>query len=519
MGPRKQSGIVLLMLAIVVALALSSLYFRSISIEDVKFEEMEQTQKALGDAKQALIKYAVMHASNGVDPGIGNGGLVEYGHLPCPYITDAVGVTDDGRQEGTCTGTYQNTIGLLPWYSMQTEIFRDGSGNCLWYVLSGNYKHNPSAGMINPDTIGAMQIADAGNNVIIGNNAEDRPVAIVIAPGHALDLTGAADQLRVEMPGAGEPGLACGTDGTQSAQFLDTNGVTDNATLNGADHTPDVFINADLNSLDPEAAVPYNDQIVMITRDDIWDAVYQTDIQDRLVELTQGLAECLAAYANHAANGDRRLPWPAPLDADDYRDVGDYDDVDGAAQGYAGRYPYFVNDSNTEITLAVAPDFMDTPGLCDNLVGGAVDLSDTASLHYRLYENWKDHFFYALSKTYEPDGGAGEATCGNCVSVNGVDYAAVVFFAGRADDGLGQTRVYEQDSMGTEVCDDKSDVTNYLENGNGTLFPDAAGNAAFNGAAGVPVPSAQAEDVRFCITNEAVTVSPAPKVTLNVVAC
>jgi len=131
---RSQSGIALLMLVIVIVLAVSGLYFSSISLNAIKNDEMQQTRKALADAKQGLIDYAVMHASvNGAGNGMGGGDPGEYGYLPCPYI-DA----GDGNQNANCGNRHVNSIGLLPWATIETDTFRDASGNCLWYAVSGS---------------------------------------------------------------------------------------------------------------------------------------------------------------------------------------------------------------------------------------------------------------------------------------------------------------------------------------------------------------------------------------------
>jgi len=485
---RSQSGIALLMLVIVIVLVMSSFYFNSISLNEIKNDEMVQTRKALADAKQGLIDYAVMHASvNGADNGIGRGDPGEYGYLPCPYIDAA-----DGNQNANCGNRHVNTIGLLPWATMQTDILRDGSGNCLWYAVSGSYKNWQFSGLLNQDSPGMLQVVDEANNIVIGNNIEDRPVAMIIAPGHAL-----AGQLRVN-----NPALACGTDGTQLAQYLDSNGVTDNATLNGAIHVPDAFIHARLASDPDDDTDDYNDQFVLVTRDEIWQAVYRTDIDNRFAELTEAIAQCLANYANEPNNEGRKLPTPAPLDLATYRDEIEYDDdslADAAAAGYVGRIPWDVDDSNTGNTLAgaVIDDIFDDPDLCENIdlpstaIVEDIDLNDVDDMHRKLFMNWKDHFFYALSENYKPENVplGGYVGCGNCVDIAGTEYAAIVFFSGQAEGG--QTRVFDD----IAATDDKATVGNYLENGNDAVFAVASGDDTFFASA--------TGDIMFCVTDAA----------------
>jgi type II secretory pathway pseudopilin PulG len=477
---RKQSGVTLLVLAIIIAFTTSIYYFQSISIIDIEIENAEQTRAALKQAKQALINYAVMHG-NAVDA-IGNGDPGEYGYLPCPYQNDAVGLNDDGAQEAVCDATHVNSIGLFPWVSMETNVLRDGDGNCLWYVVSGGYKNSPGSGLINEDTNGAARIVDSGNNIIVGNDPADRVVALVIAPGKPL-----AAQVRPY-----NDDLACGHDGSNPAAYLEGNGVTDNSALQGLAFATDSFISADLASDDADVAVPYNDWIITITREEIWQAVSAANLETDLQNVTHALARCMETYA--ASNPQGRLPWPAPLAADDYRDETDYDDVAVAAQGYAGRLPLTVDDSNAAIAIAASDSFLDDAvagGLCTAVdIGGGiiVDFSNPLDKYRNLLINWKDHFFYVVSKSFEPDAAA-YTGCGDCITVDGIQRAALVMFSGSPL--AGQSRVYD-DLLGT---DDKADVSNYIEP-NDANFPDATGNGNYQ--------LATQNDIMYCFN----TVNP-----------
>lgn len=488
---KRESGIALLILVVIVILTFSTVYLTSVSVTGIRIDEAEQTRKALNEARRAIIDYAAMHAS-----GAGNGDPGEYAYLPCPYIVNG----NDGAQEGLgCGAAHQNAIGLLPWVSLGIDALRDASGNCLWYAVSGSYKNDTHPGMINPDSNGMLQVADEDGNIILGNALDERAVAIVFAPGDPVN-----GQNRVY-----DPTLLCGSNGAQVAEFLDDNAsvvppalLVDNSDVTAVDHNPDAFLHATV-TMDPDIVNAWNDQFVVITRDDIWQRVYETNIQQELRTLTQAMAECLAAYAGHGNNTGRKLPWPAPLAAGDYRDNNDYGDVNNAALGYTGRLPIDVSDSNAESGIGgvIASVYFNTPGLCTNLVGNTVDLTDANGLYRNLYENYKDHFFYALSDVYEPDAGGVYTNCAtagsNCVTVNDgavTEYAAIVIFGGRA--GAGQPRVY--DDLGAN--DDKLDANSYLESGNG--IDNAAQIMAGTVNFGIgPDPVNTSDDIMYCLTD------------------
>ena len=90
--------------------------------------------------------------------------------------------------------------------------------------------------------------------------------------------------------------------------------------------------------------------------------------------------------------------------------------------------------------------------------GMFIDLNTSLSEYRKLWNNWKDHFFYILSKGYEP-AITGPSTCassGACITVNATEYAAAVIFSGSRLDGI--TR------------NDKSAVADYLEDGKDIIF-------------------------------------------------
>ena len=471
-GKKKQNGIALLVLVIAIALTLSTYYFSSISVVDIKIDNLEKTRVALKQAKQALINYAITHVD-----GNGSGVAGEYGYLPCP---DSSAASTEGNQDPSCGVFFKNRLGYLPWKSLDLPVLKDGAGSCLWYAVSGSYKgenieeplknyfkHN--TGLINEDTNGLFQVVGGADGI----------VAVIFAPGAPL-----AGQARVV-----DVNTQCGENYGNQIAYLEGDGVTDNSNVPDVVDSPDQFIHATLTS-DAEAT-PYNDSFVTISQEEIWQAIMRrSDLNERLHDITEALTMCLAQYANN--NTNKRFPWPAlmNLDGDDYRMMDSYQDKLGAPQNYAGRFPFYLDDSNVALGLA-ASNIVDM-GFCSNLIvtsGVTVDLETAGSEHRILLNNWKDHFFYAVSKDYALPNDVWEG-CGDCVSVDGADYSAIVFFSGSPYADLTQLR----------DNGDKPDATNYLENDNAGLFPDMSGFALYKSTNTDPDIS---NDIVFCAESTA----------------
>jgi hypothetical protein len=441
-----------------------------VSIEQLRSEQALETQVALSRAKQALLDYAVTYED--ANPG-------EYGFLPCPDYRP--GGFAEGGSDSPCGNTNVNIVGLFPWASVETGILKSGSGECLWYAVSGEYKRPPQTEMLNEDTNGGLRLYRAdGVSIKQGADAEDRVVAVIIDPSNVL-------------PGQSrsfDDSSLCGLDYSPE-QYLEGNGTYNNGQLSGAAFAIDDFIESGVGTDElPTPYNPYNDSIITITRDELWSAILsRRDFignpgdASAMRRLTRALAECIAAYGN--ASGNRKLPRPAAIDfggAADYRDNDNYDDT--VAASYLGRYPYKVDDS--EVALAgyaanPADDVLFNTGACNALAvtAGLPDLDlQTAGAEGRLtWKNWKDHFFYAVSSFYAPANAAdtGVPSCDgtNCIQVGGTEYAAVILYAGS------RTGTQRRNEPIADGVDDKNTRLNYIEvnspvgNGTGDYTPTA----------------------------------------------
>ena len=519
-GSRNQGGIALLTFVILVALAAITYYFATISPVELKIDRQQQTRLILKQAKQALIAHAITHADQPGDAG-------EFGDLPCPDFQLTLPPFGEGVADGgACGGNLVVTTGYLPWRSLGIDALKDSSGTCLYYAVSPSYKITNNVVMLNEDTNGMIQIVDSTGAVITGATADERPVAVVLAAGAAL-----ANQNR--MP---NDTSICGEDYSNASAYLDSYGTIDNSIATTADNEIKKFISASPGS--ENKPQPVNDQLITISRADIWRAVLKRkDFQIEMNNLTQAIALCLVEYA--ADNTGRRLPWPAPLDLTaagaDYKDNDSYDDAAATDSLYAGRVPYTIDDSTiassakdpstgSAITTLFGPA---APSACKDLTvtvqlpgSGTihVDLTDLSSKYGKLWQNWKDHFFYAISKVYQPVSGVStESQCyppllptlNSCIKVAGVPYAGIVFYSGSRLSGQSRDA-----PIAVGDNDDKAVISNYLENGNDGIFPGATGTQADTYNTNGPDPTIE-NDVMWCIKNAPASTTPPSKLTVT----
>lgn len=484
-GKKKQQGLALLVLVVIAFLAISTYYFSSISMVEIQADKVEKTQAVLKRAKQALLAYAV---TKWYEPGEGG----KIGKLPCPdYNSNGV----DGEQDGNCGNAYANAIGYFPWRTLGMEITKDSSGACLLYAVSPAYKTSPAAAL-NPDSYGQFRTVDNAGATVQGVSPEDRPVAVIIAPESTLP-----GQARENAPA-----VICGSYYGNNlfdltAAYLDNNGVTNNAAIDpGTDNVIENFVAMYAGS--DEANNPLNDRLITISHRELWDAMQDTitsaAFDTRMKNLTEAIALCFAKYGD---NNNEYLPMPAVLDLNggEYRKNSDYDDNGNFNSRFAGRLPYNVSQANAEIGNGDANNIFSN-AYCDGLdlpstaaveaINFSNDLGSDLGEYFDLWSNWKDHFFYAISKDHKPDNSGSSASCsGDCIEVGGSTYAGVVFFSGLKQ--AGQSRYAPPFE-----ADDKDDVANYLENNNAADFPDNGGDAHYDIVGG------GSNDIMFCIKSD-----------------
>jgi type II secretory pathway pseudopilin PulG len=453
-GRGKQHGAVLMIMLVILIVGIAAILVNSLSSATLKNARQKNTADALAQAKDALIGFAITYSDT-------HSGQV-FGYLPCP---DKAGGNPEGSAELSCGLQNVSVIGRLPWKTLDLSTLRDGDGECLWYAVSGTYKDNPPTGLMNWDTEGQFQAFAAAGTPLTNQN---QVVAVIFAPGAPL-----SGQNR--RPDGTAP--ICGGNYT-TINYLDSDATigADNAALSSTTSPP--AANASSQFFTAGATTNINDQMIFITKQDIWNVVQKrTDFQNTLKLLTQRVAECLANYGKHNNSNinDKSLPRPAPLGPFDYSVNTNY--VDSATL-YAGRVPYNVGTSKTTTVNSIL-----SPYYLLQSDGANCPIPANWAAIYPWWNNWKDHLFYAIGLTFKPSSST-TLPCGTCLSINGLgQYAGVVIFAEQRLSALNQTRA------------DKSVIAGYLEGNNASNFPVAIGGENYQTA---PV-SSTFNDVLYCI--------------------
>ena len=473
--PAHQRGLALLILLGIIGLGVIFALVTGLSrtTSALAQDRAQKTNSALAQAKAALIAYAVTYKDTHDDPG--SSSYTVPGYLPCPETA-----TPEGQAAGSCGAALVSVIGKLPWKTLGLEALKDGSGECLWYAVSGTYKNNPNgvsgstttSNMMNWDTNGQLKVMDTnGSTVLAGSTADTNAVAVIFAPGAPL-----SGQDRT--PAAGT--TSCRGNYTAAA-YLETANSINNSTL----VTPSSPANvADTSTfIAGTESTTFNDKLVYITRADIWNAIKKrADFNNYLRAMTRRAAECTAMFGNQNSIGsDHRLPWASNLSLSatsvpTYAVNARYNDASSAE---AGRLSFRVDTSRTTTTNAIS-GFISDYG-----TNGAYIYTNSSYCSYTAdqkvwYDNWKDQLFVALGWNFRPgtswwlSGG-----CPTCLTINGSgNYAAVVIFAGdKLTDAAGL--VTQPRSLAT----DKGSIANYLEGRNSSNYPNNSGNGNYQAAA------------------------------------
>ena len=460
----RQKGAALLLMMLVVLVSITAILVSSINNSEARIRKGVATRDSLAQARQALLDFAAVQQD--LVPG-------SPAQLPCPDIDDTGATIEGEAHTGACGAAGVSVIGRLPWRTLGVEALRDASSECLWYAVSGSWKlaTGNSAELINPDSNGQLQLWSLETSgLVVGTTPDSRPVAIVFAANAPLDGQ------RRAAPAAGEfcdPGFS-------ADDFLDADaglGIS-NAVLSGSPDAVDAFAVAE------RFMETHNDRAAFITRSDLERAITgRYDFDARMRALGLAVTRCVADYAQKNPGGanDRRLPWPAPLSMADYRLSANYDDVDIGS--LSGRLANAVDTSNA-LTGNTTTDLLTG---CDT-----VAVPEWNAETQRLWQNWKDHFFYAVAESHAPAAGT-PSTCGSCLTVNGSgQYAAVVIFGNSRLPAAAQSR-----NAPPMDSDDRSNPSNYLEGGNAAFFPLPSGTADFSSQA----TSNTFNDRLFCIDN------------------
>lgn len=200
--PADERGMVLVLFAVLLALGALYLIVGQLDSVQLRSRQDQRTAAALVQAKEALLAYATTYRDTHADE--------VPGYLPCPDVDG------DGSADAlVCGGMDQVVVGLLPYKQLGLADFRDRSGTCFWYVVSGTFKAAAAKPTpLNWDTQGQLAILDgAGNTAVAPEDAQGGAAAAIIAAGSPL--TGQAR--------TSDPGKVCGISDARVVQtaYLD----------------------------------------------------------------------------------------------------------------------------------------------------------------------------------------------------------------------------------------------------------------------------------------------------------
>jgi len=514
--PARQRGIALLALMALFSVVVLFAFISGLNRSAASLAQTRAlaTTNALAQAKEALIAYAVTYKDTHDNPG--SNSYTVPGYLPCPDIGSSA---SEGETASICPGSLVSFMGRLPWKTLGLDALKDGSGECLWYAVSGTYKYNPNGvttnnttstynpnNMMNWDTNGQFAVFDSNGNTLAGSTEDNRAVAVIFAPGAAL-----SGQDRT--PAAGTTN--CGGNYNPAAYMESAKDINNNIINNSTLVTPTSPGSVtDVSSfIAGTGSDTFNDKLVYITRADIWNAIKKrSDFNNYLRSLTRRAAECFVSYGMQNGNGfpnDRRLPWASnwtlPSPSLPLSPTANYA-VDRRYQDnssyLSGRLPYRVNNSAQRTPINALPSNVSDLGKSDYYLptfGGCGYTNDQKI----WYDNWKDQLFYAVASNYIPSAANSPmAACPTCLTINGGgSYAAVVIFAGdKRTDPTGQ--VIQPRNTAT----DKGAVANYLDGSNPASIVANTGGGNYQAAA----TSSAFNDIVYAIdTNLAVSCSDA----------
>ncbi len=283
-GRKIQHGGALLVMLVILVMGITTVFITSLSSTAIQNRRNHSSAESLARAKEALIGYALTY---------GDTHTAAHGYLPCP---DLSGSNGEGSSPGSCGSAGAHQLGRLPWRTLDLPALFDGSGECLWYAVSGKYKNNPPdpSTTMNWDNTGDLTIYADNGNTIEANEV----VAAIIAPGKPL--SGNSDR-------AGSSAPTCGGNYTAAA-YLENDSVHTPVAINNANIAAGALImphehrdgNGNITS-------STNDQILYITRQDIWNG-----IQKRIARQAK---KCLDDYASgtFVTNTNHKYPWAVTL--------------------------------------------------------------------------------------------------------------------------------------------------------------------------------------------------------------
>lgn len=353
---KRQRGAALMVMLVILIVGASAMLLNSLNSSTPQLTRAKTTTDALAQAKEALIGYAITYGDTSTNVN---------GFLPCP--DQGQNSTQDGEAKSSCAAKNISAIGKLPWKTLGLSPLRDGNGECIWYAVSGTYKKNPDTDLMNWDNNGLFQImAPDGVGFLAGSSAINQPVAVIFSPGPPIGT-------QTRTPAANTP--SCGGNYTAS-NYLENDTIhgINNATVSATANAVTQYISGQIKDLSGNEIV--NDRLLMITRDDIFNAIKKRNDFGNFITtslITKAVA-CLAL-----------LPPPKTID------FNDMSETPGVSQGMG----------------------------MSQLITGRIDNDDCTGTINNPVKKWRDNLAYA------------ECSSGmQCLTINGAPCKGTIIFAG-----------------------------------------------------------------------------------------
>ena len=293
----RQRGVALLFLVTIVVLALTYLITSRLSSAAGRtVVDREHNGRVMSQAKRALIGWMVLNAAQTDN---------NPGRLPCPEGINSIGTTSEGIAAPTVTPSTPAcaTVGRLPWRTLGLDKLVDAAAQPLWYAVS------PGWTLQNSSTLLTINSDSRGQMAVDGVAAPNEVIALIIAPGAAMNVAAAAGctaRNQVRSPAA--PSM----DALDYIECFDTSAATP------------VF-----STIGPAAS--FNDQVITVTTADLIPAL-EAAIQQRM---QREIAPALRGVYSSAQWGSQPLlPFATPFSnpgTSDYK---------GAAGTHQGLLPF-----------------------------------------------------------------------------------------------------------------------------------------------------------------------------------
>lgn len=376
----------------------------SLSFSALKSTRQERTAAALAQAKEALIGFSVKVLVSSSDIACATtSNCPRPGDLPCPD-TDNDGIAETSCGDASGSTGQSSRLGRLPWKTLGLPDLRDGSGERLWYAVSNNFKNNTRttcnnstlSGCLNSDTPGTITVFASDGSISHNGGATSGAVAVIIAPGAALQRTDKTTVQDRSSAGSNDPQnyLEVFNDYLDkiNANYPHTLINQDNANFSDSSST-DGFIRGEIkfhSGLPSDSdRVILNDQLLVITQDNV-----MKPIEKRVVKEVKN---CLMEYAAMPQNrGPSPNPGYFPYATDVKLSGGNYlyDDSDRKIFGHIPDLPF---DKTCQDTNGNNCNGVQTGSAMSNSWGATCSLNNN-----NWWVNWKELVFYGFENNLRP---------------------------------------------------------------------------------------------------------------------